>query len=342
MRGTARTVGTWAVAMVIGTAGAPGVPARDDPESPAEPKPIEAGEIPRPAPKIEAPRPDEPETARKLDALLQDWERRSAELGQLDAGFRRVDRKLGTKGVTHFEGRALMKGPRLSCLNVDKVQRSPDPDAAARKNFYERVIRTVDGAVKYDGVARQIVFFPDDQTPRDGTPRRGPLPFLLGVKAAELRANYRIKLLDEGRDAFRVEFTPRTDLGSDDEGKVARLVLGLVPWSGVDGEFSRAVVDLNRETLFPDAMLIASPDGRQTQTYVFKEIKANVTVAADNFRVRNIAGWAVVRPPHSSRGARSPPDRAAPATAIPRPGPNSSRPARADGWAGLVGSGDFC
>ncbi len=301
MRRTARSFGIWAVAMAIVAGMAPAARAREEPDSPAEPLPIEAGVpivAPRPAPKVETPPvAHDLEEAKTLDALLKEWERRSAEIRELDASFRRVDRKLGVKGVTNFEGRALLKGANLSCFHIDKVEQNPNPEGSPRKHFQERVIRAGNEVVKYDGVGRQIVFYPESFPARNGTPRRGPLPFLFGVKAEELRAKYRVRLRNEGRDAYRVEFSPRASLGVGELGNGTRLLLGFLPWGGVDGEFSRAVVDLSRDTWLPNALMIVSADGGGTQTYVFKEIKANATVAADNFRIRNLAGWAVVRPP---------------------------------------------
>ena len=296
MRRIAGVFGTWAVAITL--AGSSG-PAQTvvDANKPAEPAPLGVEAVKAPPPPIEVPPTgDDPEDARKLDALLERWEGRSATVKSLDAAFRRVDRKVGLRTLAEYEGRILLEGSRLACLNLEKVVPNPDPQARINRLFHERLICTGEEVVWYDGASKSIGVFPAAGGEDQREFRPWPAPFLFGVKAVELKGRYEIRLVQEGRDATRIEFTPRLPGGGGARNlwdQLADFFAGKPPGVG----FSRAILDLDRETFLPRALMLTSPDKDETLTYVFKAIAVNPTIAAENFQRKAIEGWTVVRAP---------------------------------------------
>lgn len=277
MRRIVEAFGTWTVGLAVasGIASAQGGRNRADdaPESKAAP-PRVAQADPRARGNAEAPPlVEDPEKARELDAILKKWEEKSATITQLDATFQRVDTNLAFKKTKKYEGRALLKAPNLACLNLDEI----NPDAQVPKKFHERILCTGDDVVQYDGKARQIIIYPLDKGQKQRALQQGPLPFLFDMKVADVKKRYQMTLMIKGRDAYRIKIVPKEEIDRD--------------------AFAEALLDLNRQTFLPDALLLTSPNEKDTQTYRFTKISTDKPVADDNFKLKKIEGWKIVRNP---------------------------------------------
>ena len=238
----------------------------------------------------------DPAQARKVDDLLAEWEKRSAKIQMLDATFTRTDVKGGPfKGRTDYEGRALLKAPNLACLNLSKI----DPENKAKTTFFQRIICTGDEVVQLDGETKTVTVFPLPKNEQQKALQEGPLPFLFDMKAAQVKERYIIELEQEGAKAYRLQIIPRQDIDRD--------------------AFSMARIDLNKATFLPDNLQLIDPNGKESQTYKFKDVSANKEIAVRNFqRGKPPAGWKVVMNP--------PPDQEAPAGARARDGAAAAAP----------------
>ena len=107
--------------------------------------------------------------------------------------------------------------------------------------------------------------------------QQGPLPFLFAMKADQIKKRYRMELMGEGRDAFRIKIEPREEIDRE--------------------AFAEALLDLDRATYLPKALLLTSPNEKETQTYVFQKIETEKKVDPSNFEFKKIEGWKVVRNP---------------------------------------------
>ena len=260
-------------------------------------------QAPAPAPRraaAAAPRAEvDPEKARKVEALLAQWELKSKEITKLDATFRRVNRDDIWKRVTEFEGRALLQSPNLACLDIKKL----DPEDKTKKTFHERIICTGEEVVQYDGSTRQIIVYPLPQQERQRALQEGPLPFLFDMKSEEVKRRYEIHLLADSPKVYRLRIVPLEDVDRD--------------------AFSEAIIDLNKLTFLPDALQLHAPSGKETQTYIFTSIAKNVAIEPKNFQRLTIPGWKVVvnpdgqgrpRPPGAPDDPRQPAMRSRPGT----------------------------
>ena len=55
--------------------------------------------------------------------------------------------------------------------------------------------------------------------------------------------------------------------------------------------FSKAFLQLNKKTFLPDRLVLISPNGKDTQDYVFNEVLPNGAINPAFFRGVKIAGW---------------------------------------------------
>ena len=241
------------------------------------------------------PGPD-PQQAARVDALLREWERRGAEVTQLDVAFTRTDADPVAKRRQEFEGRVLLKAPHRACLDVRR--RTADGKTA----FDERAVCDGREVAWYDGEVRSVLVVPfledveagaralglkDERAPlpaylasfllNANLERSGLVPFLFGVKAEAFRRRYRISLVEETAATYRLRLLPR--------GEIDRAA------------FSEALLDLSKDTFLPDALRLTAPGGRLVQHYRVTSFAPNGPIDEGNFAIRLAPGWKVVRPP---------------------------------------------
>jgi TIGR03009 family protein len=209
----------------------------------------------RPAAKPAAPKadlPPDPRLAARMEALLKDWEKQSAETDTLEARFTRLDVSQAWGDRTEFEGWAVLKSPDLACLNFDQV-------VDKKKSFYQRYI--CDGQKVYQviGSRKQIFVFPLDPKQRQRALDEGPLPFLFNMKAEEAKARYRFVLRQE---------------------KAQECLIDITPLLAVDrAEFSRATMVLDKKQFLPSRLILWDPNnGKDRKDFTFQSIKRNAVV----------------------------------------------------------------
>jgi len=253
---------------------------------------------------LDAPLAGDPEKARKVGAILAEWERKNAPITRLDATFKLVDVGNGSfKRKTEYEGRFLFKDPNLASYEVRKL----DPEAPGRPASHERCLWTGDEFVQIDEMGKTINIFPTKGLARaagvDAKPKvekrknlfaglfdfralaltmafadwHPAVSFLIHMKAEAFQSRYSVALMAESPKVYRLRVVPK--------GEVDRLA------------FSSALIDLNKQTYLPDAIQLLSPDGWQTQTYRILAIKPNAPIDDANFKVREPVGWKVIRNP---------------------------------------------
>ena len=266
-----------------------------------------------PALGLDAPPAADPEKTRKVDAILAEWEHMNAPVTQLDATFKRVDLKTGAfKGKAEYEGRFLFKDPNLAAYDVRKL----DPETPGRSAFHERCLWTGEEFIRFDGGTRIITIIPTKDVARRAEVEarakvekpKGPLAglfdfralemvmasadwhpaasFLIHVKAGAFKSRYSVALMAEGARVYRLRVVPR--------GEVDKQV------------FSMAMIDLNKRTYLPDAILLHSPNGKETMSFAFSSIKPNGPIKPANFQFREVEGWKVLR--HPAAAARAEPE----------------------------------
>jgi TIGR03009 family protein len=304
-----RIVGmTWAWVVGIGLASpvlGQQAPATRKDVAPAAPAGAPAAGPPKPAP--------DPAAQKKMDQLLALWEKQSAKVKTLDATFDRVDESKVWDDVTHYKGRALLKSPNLACLNLERV------DADAKKTtFQERVICTGKDVWQYDGASRQITVYHLDPNQQQGALQQGPLPFLFDMRVAEVKAQFDLVLAAENDQTYRIQIWPKQPADR--------------------GQFSVAVVDLNKQKFLPDALHLLSPNGKDMQRYYFTtgkitvgkiaidaagKIVPNAPINEVNFEGKPWPNWKVVVNPQN----QAQPPAGAPGPRVAQPAMRPAGPA---------------
>ena len=107
-----------------------------------------------------APAPIDP---RRLEDLLDLWEKNSANLKSLDVKMTRTDRSPAWGEDDHYEGRAMFKIPNRAWLHFDKEKEVVNPaNKAKEKKFvpYERIICTGTEVWQYRCDTNQIFIYP--------------------------------------------------------------------------------------------------------------------------------------------------------------------------------------
>jgi TIGR03009 family protein len=265
--------------------GAPRVAAGVNQARPAPARPQAGSHVPRPV--------DDPAKQRKMDELLGEWERRSATVKTLDAKFVREDIDAAWKDKTTYSGRAIMKSPNLAFLDLQRVREDGKtlvPDNQIRCTGTE--------VYHYREATKQIFIYPLSEQDRQRALEEGPLPFLFNTRAEEIKRRYLLNLHSETENSYIIQIIPRETIDRD--------------------YYSQAWVQLNKRTFLPDRLRLDSPNGKDTSTYRFTEIRSNVEVNDKNFAGMLLKGWKVNR---ESLYADGQPARGAGGQAQPRLAP---------------------
>jgi TIGR03009 family protein len=224
------------------------------------------------------------EAQARLDGILARWERQSADARTLDARFTRVDRSPDWQMETRYEGRVLLRSPNKAYLNLVKAE----PGRREARAFHERIVCTGERVYRYAAQTRQVFVAPLDEGEAGRVLDEGPLPFLFNMRAEEAKARYRLVL---------------------DKQDVKRSLIQVYPLRSVDrARFYRVDVVLDRETSLPEVIRLVDPNGRDTQTYTFRDARRDAPIDASWFEPTIPKGWSVVAPNHGdpSRPGRPP------------------------------------
>ncbi|GAC1467273.1 MAG: hypothetical protein NVSMB9_08710 [Isosphaeraceae bacterium] len=217
----------------------------------------------------------------RLKKPLRSWEAKSTQLKTLDVHIKRVDRAPGW-GNEEYDGRALLKAPDLAWLDFKKVEVN-EKTGQRKLQPHERIVCTGAEVWQYRSDTHQIFIFPLDKRNKQSALEEGPLPFLFNMKAEEAEARYVMHIVKENEKNW---------------------VISVIPRLRIDREsFSKAFLQLNRESYLPDRIMLFSPDGKSTKDFVLSKIQPNASVMDDNFKGIPLGKpWSIVRDPGGEGG----------------------------------------
>lgn len=241
---------------------------------------------------------DDPEAARKLDLLLQQWEQRSSAVHTLHAKFLRVDRSKVWDEVVEYDGVAILRSPNLAVLEFSKIA-SPDPQTKqARTIPHERIICTGQEVYQYRYSEKKVYIYPINKDDRQRALEEGPLPFLFNMKAAEVKRRYEMVLRAEDPKSYIIHIVPRQQVDRE--------------------SFSKAFIQLNKTSFLPDRLLLYDTNGKDSKDFRFEQIVSPKTVDTALFQGNRPKGWEVIYNPQSDAApsARGPAPAAPPGREI--------------------------
>ncbi len=271
----------------------------------AAPQPAQQAQRP-PAPKAVAERPRADPNDPRMKTLLADWEKTSAQIKTLDVKIVRTD-KSPQWGNEEYEGRTLLESPNHAWLDFKKVD--VDEQGQRKLTPFERIICTGTEVWQYKPETKQIFVFPLDKQNQQRALEEGPLPFLFNMKAAEAEARYEMSLANEVKDAWIISVVPRLKMDRE--------------------AFSKAFINLRRESHMPDRIFLISPDGKSTKDFRLSEVKTNKAVAASNFKGVNPGKpWQIVRDPGGDEPEPKAPGLTKRQPPAPPPAANGALPPR--------------
>jgi len=211
-----------------------------------------------------------PEEQRQLDAVLQAWQQRSAEVKSFECQFTRFeyDPLFGDARKPRFEDRGQIKyaAPDKGLFKVD----GPRP---------EQWICDGQAIFEYNYQKRQLIEHRLPPELRGRAIADGPLPFLFGADAQKLKDRYflRITFSDQSKGEIWLEAFPKYQKDA--------------------ASFRRA--ELILKGMRPSAVQIHSPNGKNRTVYVFENIRINERdpleplrlFRTDPFRAATPRGW---------------------------------------------------
>ncbi len=233
-----------------------------------------------------APKDVEAANARKMNRLLELWEKKSTELSSLDVKILRIDQNPAWDELEYYEGRALFKSPNLAFIDFNKIKqdekKKPQRDPQNPKNWlsvpFERIVCTGNEVWQYKSDTQQIFIFPLGKDQKQKAIEQGPLPFLFNMRADDARRRYEMRLISEDENGYGISITPKLD--EDRE------------------SFSIAYVNLDRSYLLPVRILMRSPDGKSQKEFRLGPISPNKKVNVKNFEGKPLGSpWKIVRNP---------------------------------------------
>jgi TIGR03009 family protein len=196
-----------------------------------------------------------------MDALLAQWEQVSQQNETLYARFTRTDRSPSLVVPRVFEGQALLRKPNLACLEFSEVV----PDRS-KPVFEQRIVCSGDRVYQFLGPTKQafVYLLADDERRR--SVEEGPLPFLFNMRVARAKQRYTWELVKE------------QEAQPGQPAKPAAYIIRITPREEIDREeFKMALIMLNMETFLPEALQLYAPNGKDTKTFVFKNVERNGT-----------------------------------------------------------------
>lgn len=218
-----------------------------------------AGQEPAPQPPATAPFVLTPQQAAELDQVLNDWQRKSGEVKTLEATF------------TRWDYDPVFGDPTQPKRAVNGKLRYAAPD----KGYYElddgseKWICTGDAIFEFMKDLKEMREHPLPPEMRGKAIADGPMPFVLGVEAAKMKARYWIRIV-----------TPQTELGK-------QVWLEVYPRHANDAaNFQKVEVILTFAfdgtqvtKLEPHALNLHKPNGQQRDVYLFTSLIVNSRLA---------------------------------------------------------------
>ena len=264
-----------------------------------------------------------PADQKRMDQILSFWQQNTTNIKTFECRFRKWDYD-GVFGVrqdgkllpkTESDGMLRYSKPDKGLYQVTEVRDLVPPQAGERPKFKKREGAAgerwvCDGATVYEFDFRQKrlvqTLLPPDM--RGQAITTGPLPFMFGARANEIKQRYWMR-----------ELTPPKNVTN-------QYWLEAYPKRREDAaNFKRVVVFLDRQKFLPIAMRIYERNGKSYSAYSFSHRKTNDLASHfDNWRGKFIpkklpAGWQQVTRNYADSGAQQQATRpAAPRTSDAR------------------------
>ena len=237
-----------------------------------------------------------PVDQRNLDNVLLFWQQCSQKVNTFHCKFMRYEynplyapRETPNKEISRDEG-------ELRYASPDKAYYSVDPPAPTDKSQLDRRERFVcDGKsiFEYDYQNKRLVEYKLEPEMQGTAIANGPVPFLFGAKANDLKHRYWIRIntpADRKNEEVWLEAAPKFQ------------------YDAQNFSFVRLILSYTQTDIQPTAVEIWNPDGKSHMTYVLSDKAVNKTdfrrlFGMDPFRPQAPAGWQKVIDDSHSRGS---------------------------------------
>jgi TIGR03009 family protein len=225
-----------------------------------------------------APPPPPPAAAAKLDEYLRRWEQEMSKVETLGVELNRIDKDKTFERTNKFTGRAyyMKNGKGPTAQNLAMLEMRP----AGKTEVAEKVICTGTFMYVYAPAQKEIRVYEMDKPKPGQVADDNALSFLLGMKAAEAKRRYDLKLAKEDQFYIYVDVAPRTPADK--------------------AEFQRARLVLNKDSFLPRQLWFETPNNSEV-TWDIPRAQAGVALKRDTFDApRAPAGWKLVPVPRQN------------------------------------------
>ncbi len=219
-----------------------------------------------------------PEEELALHRVLQRWEEATSRVKNLECRFTRFQYDpvfgSGTTPVAIDQGEIKYVAPNKGLFRVFQPPNVTEPRA-------EQWICDGKAIYEFDYVNRQLVEYPLPPEAQSRPVSEGPLPFVFGAKAAELRDRYYLRIVTPSHAQGQVwlEAWPK--------------------WQNDAANFQRATMIILWEDMTPFALELIEPNGKNRTVFRFQDVKINARNILDPLglfeeswlRPRTPPGW---------------------------------------------------
>jgi hypothetical protein len=204
--------------------------------------------------------------AGRLNSILEQWHRQSAARTAYDVRFTLLGRSPAW-GDKPYSGRVVLALGGRALYEAVRIDTEGKPAGEA-----DRMVWTNQAFHVLQPDKRMHIVWPNTAEYRGRLPARLALPFLWRVNVAQLQARYSVTLIKEDADAYVLSFVPLTEAGRS--------------------SFTKAYLQLERNTFLPRRYLWVEPDGRSQKDFRLTESRINQPVSDDLFSTHHEKGWA--------------------------------------------------
>jgi TIGR03009 family protein len=228
-------------------------------------------------------RPATPDRAsqEKLDGYLLRWEQEMKKIQTLAAELKRIDKDKTFETTTKLVGYArYMKvgsGARAQNLGDLTLYR----EGTNPPQLQDKILCTGTFIYRFQPAQKEIKVYEIPRKQAEGLGDDSFLSFFFGMRAAQARERYQLRLAKEDRWYIYVDILPRR---AEDR-----------------ADFQRARLVLNRDTFMPRQLWFESPNGNEV-TWDIPRIQGDVRFKRADFDAPHTpAGWKVTKVPPPTR-----------------------------------------
>ena len=199
-----------------------------------------------------------------LDQELARWEQFNTTIEEFECGFYKYDRRGdGSEPIIH-QGRLVFASPDRGLYEIAcRMERTSEGYLPVEDNTFssmEKWICDGESIFEFDFHEKVISEYPISPEFQGQGITNGPLPFVFGAKADDLKSRYFLRITTPNEPQFQnqtwIEVWPRFRQDTS--------------------AFLRAEVILNRETMEPEGLKLYHLDGRDSTVYTFHNRQAKV------------------------------------------------------------------